>query len=191
MGSSLNIEITIKPITSEEDFPRCAQLSDEALKPDGLHEFKARYGGIGVYKETIEKLTKDFRENPATCRMFKAVISLPNQSSIGHPEASGEAGGELIVGFTHWHYGYLHVPKMDPFAIRRAPEEAASLDIGVTSIAVAETSTRTNGDDGVTEDVSSLEQPKPFYSNPDRELARKLGNIYIRAIRGKRHVCEL
>src|SRR5258708_1830016 len=113
------IQITIKPITSEADLPRCAHLADIGLKADGLHEFKARYGPKGVYEETLEKLTQELRDNQRTCRLFKAVISSPSppgQSRAGDAEVTNESTTEFIVGFTHWHYGYVEFPKMDPFA---------------------------------------------------------------------------
>ncbi|KAJ9608812.1 hypothetical protein H2200_006583 [Cladophialophora chaetospira] len=198
-ASPRGIEITIKPITSESDLPRCAHLTDIALKPDGFREFKNRYGGRSLYEETLEKLTEAFRNHPATCRIFKAVVSVESradQSTTGYEVASDGAGAELIVGFTHWHLGYIEFPKMDPFAIQRKPAETPTLDTGLTNIAVAEaggqklhTDAEADGNDSVNENATKPTKPKPFYSAPDRELARKLGNTYIRTIRGKRHVC--
>ncbi|EXJ64687.1 hypothetical protein A1O7_01025 [Cladophialophora yegresii CBS 114405] len=180
-------EVAVKPITSEADLPFCARLADRAVKPDPFHEFKARYSSQNVYEETLQKLTESLRDDRGKYCLLKAVV--PASSRSGADDA------EIIVGFAQWRRGYVEVPKMDPFATRKAPETNTSLDIGIPCVASAEA--KEHGTPGAdTTDLGSVAGAKvqnprktqPFYSNPHDELARKLMNTYIGTMRGKRHV---
>jgi hypothetical protein len=176
--------ISIKPITSEADLPRCAHLADVALKPDGLHEFKTRYGSKSLYDETLGALTDALRDEQKRFRLFKAVVTAP----------TSESDEEVIVGFAHYRCGYVDVPKMDPFAPRRQLETLSPV-ADVTAVAVADTNGAATLPAIPTNviDAKNAEsgKPKPFYADPTKELSRKLGNVYITSIRGKRHVCKL
>jgi hypothetical protein len=174
--------ITIQPITSEDDLPRCAQLADIGLKPDPLHEFKARYSPHNVYDETLEVLTDALHDERQRFRLFKAVVKEP--AAIGGEEM------EVIVGFTQWKYGYLDVPKMDPFTPRKQAAEHSDLQTPVTSVAAVETTNCAFVPVTPNETEKSKEE-NPFYSNPHDEISRRIGNSYIRNIRGKKHVCAL
>lgn len=203
MGSLLpptGLSITIKPIISVADLPECARLTDIALKPDAFHEFKARYNSSGIYQETLQKMTEALHDDRQRYHLFKAVIpnsSLTEDQKAPDLETSNEMDSEAIVGFTQWRYGYLEVPKMDPFAVRKEPDKSSSPDAGVTTIAIAEANgpvfpagSPFNNDHVASEDSASPTKPKPFYSNPHDEMSRKVMNEYIRAIRGKKHVCK-
>ncbi|OAP57638.1 hypothetical protein AYL99_08376 [Fonsecaea erecta] len=197
--------ITIKPITSEADIPICATLADAALKPDGLHEFRKRYSK-NVYDNTVDKLTDALRDDRGRFSLFKAVLSTtPSNDRRGDPndtvetentQAQGEH--ETIVGFTLWRKGYLEVAKMDPFAPKNETTEGAFIDTSVINVPISEgvntdatadiptiPTTQVSGDGASGPEKA---KPKPFYANPDEELFRKLGNAYVSAIRGKRHL---
>ena len=194
------LQITIKPITSEVDLPDCARISDIALKTDPLHEFKARYGISGVYLETLDRLTESLRDERGRFRLFKAVVSLPlAQGEETKSETDAPERAETIVGFTHWRYGYVEVPKYDPFAPQKGTEKDPGFETGVTNVALAgENGQRTHSATPPSHEVESVSTPgpakseksKPFYRNPHDELGRKLGNAYIGTIRGKRHLCK-
>ena len=197
------LQITIKPITSEADLPICAHLADVALKGDGLHEFKTRYNSVSVYQEALEKFTESLRDDRGRFRMFKAVVpssSIPksDRSILDTPGTSEEAGTETIVGFTQWRYGYVEVPKMDPFAPRKELDKDSSVEAGMTGMAIAEPMGQSNPP-ALSQNSSSVavnrtagsDKPKPFYTDPHEELRRKLSNAYIVSMRGKKHVCKL
>ncbi|KIY01549.1 uncharacterized protein Z520_03101 [Fonsecaea multimorphosa CBS 102226] len=188
----LTTTITIKPITSEADIPACATVADAALKADGLHEFRRRYSK-NVYDNTVEKLTDALRDDRGRFFLFKAVVSPARTAQT----ANTEAQEETIVGFTLWRKGYVEVPKMDPFAPKKETTESATTDTSTINVPITEgvnaesavdiqtiPTTQISGD-GATGPAT---KPKPFYANPDAEVARKLGNAYIGAIRGKRHL---
>src|ERR1700743_1658977 len=145
LSSTKSLEVTIKPITSEADLPHCARLADIALKPDGLHEFKTRYGTRSVYQETLEKLQECLDDDRGSFRLFKAVVSSSSiaKSSDGGTinfQTSNEPNAETIVGFAQWRYGYVEAPKMDSFQPQKKTTQGSSLEDGVTSVAVADTS---------------------------------------------------
>ncbi|KIW35256.1 uncharacterized protein PV07_01961 [Cladophialophora immunda] len=196
--------IVIKPITSEADIPVCAKLADAALKPDGLHEFRNRYSK-SVYDNTVEKLTDAIRDDRGRFFIFKAVVSpaprkdrtadLNSTAEVPNNEVQGEE--EVMVGFTLWRKGYVEVPKMDPFAPKNETTEDATVATSITNVPISEgidaesaTDVLTTATPGISGDGAAGPggKPKPFYANPDAELARKLGNAYVGAIRGKRHL---
>jgi hypothetical protein len=205
MGSPSSLpgsKVAVKLVTSEADLPVCARLADIALKPDPFHEFKARYCSKNVYEETLEKITEALRDDRGRYCLLKAVVpasstSESEQSTAQTTQGSGADAAEIIVGFAQWRCGYVEVPKMDPFAPRKEPERSPSVDAGVTNVAVAEVNGQDTGS-AVSADmdliaagkVESSRKTHPFYSNPHDELARKLMNVYIGTMRGKRHVCK-
>ncbi|OQV03827.1 hypothetical protein CLAIMM_08818 isoform 1 [Cladophialophora immunda] len=198
--------IVIKPITSEADIPVCAKLADAALKPDGLHEFRNRYSK-SVYDNTVEKLTDAIRDDRGRFFIFKAVVSptprkdrnadLNSAAEIPNNKVQGEE--EVMVGFTLWRKGYVEVPKMDPFAPKNETTEDATVATSITNVPISEGIDAESATDVLTTATPEISgdgaagpggKPKPFYANPDAELARKLGNAYVGAIRGKRHLCR-
>ncbi|OCT44153.1 hypothetical protein CLCR_00683 [Cladophialophora carrionii] len=200
LSLSPSSNVAVKPIASEADLPFCAHLTDRALKSDTFHEFKARYCSQNVYEETLQKLTESLRDDRGRYCLLKAVVPASSviasdQSKEQTAQQSRADDAEIIVGFAQWRCGYVEVPKMDPFAARKAPETSPSLDLGVTSVAVAEENGH-NTPSPVSTDLRSVAGGKvetskkiqPFYSNPHDELVRKLMNTYIGTMRGKRHV---
>ncbi|KIW49867.1 hypothetical protein PV05_11508 [Exophiala xenobiotica] len=176
------IKYIIKPITSESDIPTLSYLSDLALKPDGFHAYRERYAPLNVYDDCFDKLTKAFRNTRAQSALFKVVL-VPN-SDDGEVE-------ETIIGFSQWKLGYAEVPKVDPFAVKRKPREDAVVEQSMSGVVVAESSVE--GEPPRIETRPTKEEklkPKPFYSDPFEELARKLFNCYLSNIRGKRHLCK-
>lgn len=177
--------IEVEPITSHSDIPTLAAITDLALKSDGYHEFQARYAASPIYETTHKKLTEALDDDRKRYHMFKAV-SIPTSDADGPP---------VIVGYTQWRLGYVETPKMDPFARSglktESKGEKSSFEADVSNVTISEdikeelTLPRETVKDAST---SSL-RPKPFYSNPDEELSRKVGNAYISAMRGKRHLC--
>ena len=193
--------ITIRPITSETDLPRCAHLADIATKPDGLHEFKTRYGSKGIYCEALERMTEALRDERPRNFLFKAVVplkSISDSSLSGQQESqSSDEAAETIVGFTQWRLGYIETPKMDPFAPREAKKASLGFEAGPTNVVVAEASSQENagditmnGEANTGDEVPDLKKLKPLYSNPHAELGRRVSNVYIGTIRGTRHVCK-
>lgn len=187
-------DITIKPITSEEDLPICAYLADVALKPDGLHEFKARYGTANVYTETLARLTESLHDQQRF-RLFKAVV--PSHLAQHESPSVGADPSETIVGFAQYRYGYIETSKVDPFKPQQETPDSLSPRITATNVTVPETDKQPSVNDSsdkddliVPEGALTTQIPKPFYSDPDAELGRKLGNAYIGTIRGKRHICK-
>lgn len=187
-------DITIKPITSKEDLPICAYLADIALKPDGLHEFKARYSAANVYNDTLAKLTESLHDQQRF-RMFKAVV--PSHLAQHESPSVGADTSETIVGFAQYRYGYIETSKVDPFKPQQETPDTLSPKISVTNVTVPEANEQPSVNDDsnkngliTPESALTTQIPKPFYSDPDAELGRKLGNAYIGTIRGKRHICE-
>lgn len=213
-------KILIRPIASELDVPILAGLADTALRPDSFYEFRTRYGAQSVYSGNEQKLTNAIRDTTGRYFLFKAVLAPdpdpgpdigPEFEAQVQPEgeerrgqeisasASATATGETIVGWALWRMGYLETPKMDPFAPKKTPDSnsGASLETDVTNVAISDSSDRAEAagvqpSSKTTDDVGAERPPpsKPYYSNPDDEVARKLSNLYIRTIRGKRHICK-
>ncbi|EXJ81557.1 hypothetical protein A1O1_07621 [Capronia coronata CBS 617.96] len=179
------VEITLKRVTSESDIPTLAHLSDLALKPDGFHEFRRRYGAKSPYDDSVEKLTRAMRDDKGQYFMFKAMIKSKAAVDLELPEQPRHSEKEIIVGFSQWRIGYVETPKMDPFAPRRQVAHSGTFEAGVSNLAISEERNAEQAD-GV--DLNDKQRMKAFYSNPNDELARKMGNVYIETIRAKRHV---
>lgn len=186
--------IEIKPVTSVADIPALSKISQLALENDPMWEFRARCGAPPIYDHAMKKLTAAFN-NPARSKIFKAVV-------VSDTAAEGDVGrqNETIVGYSEWMLGYLETPKMDPFAPKEKLSESGTAAVpfanNVLNVATSEAKEKQAGDvtaalDGIASNGDHVSQkPKPFYSNPDQEVSRKMGNAYIRAIRGKRHLCK-
>lgn len=186
----LGTKIEIRPVTSVADIPTLAKISELALKDDTLFEFRARCGAKPIYEGTMEKLTAAVN-NPARFKLFKAVV-VPATAADGNVDQD-----ETIVGYTQWMLGYLETPKMDPFAPK---PQSSGTDASTTSEADVLNITTSEANEKQADDVvaaleaisldNTSKKSKPYYSNPDQEHSRKMGNAYITAIRGKRHLCE-
>lgn len=181
-----SVNITIEPVTSESDVPTLARLADIALTPDSFHAFRERYGSQSVYDNCVEKLTRSLRDGRGGHFIFKAVLETGSRSDEG---SSGETPG-TIVGFSQWSLGYVETPKVDPFASDRRRVKSPGFEAGVANATVGEAGEQGEAAGIKTRNSPSDGQSKPFYSNPDAEVARKLGSIYISTIRGKKHLCE-
>ncbi|KEF60189.1 uncharacterized protein A1O9_05039 [Exophiala aquamarina CBS 119918] len=189
--------IEIKGVTSVADIPALSKISKLALENDPMWEFRARCGAPSIYDHAMQKLTAAIN-NPARFTVFKAVV-VP--SSVGAGEVDQQS--EIIVGYSQWMLGYLETPKMDPFAPEEKPAGSgsgsananAAFEASIPSVGASEAKEKqTGGLDAALEAIASndnhaFQKSKPFYSNPDHEVSRKMGNAYIRAIRGKRHLC--
>lgn len=179
-------KIIIKPITCLADIPKLAEISQLALENDSMFEFRARCGAPSIYDVAMEKLSAAVN-NPAKFSMFKAV-AVPVNTSEGD-----ESQDEAIVGYTQWMLGYLETPKMDPFAPKQPPT-STTFEANMTNITTSEANEKPARDVLVALEASASRDPsddsKPYYANPDQDYSRRMGNAYIRAIRGKRHLCE-
>jgi hypothetical protein len=140
----------------------------------------------------MEKLT-DAVNNPARFTMFKAVV-VPAAAVDGNGNVDQD---EIIVGYTQWMLGYLETPKVDPFAPKdqsAGSGTTTTFEANILNVATSEYKEKQAG--GVVAALEAIDlddtsnQSKPYYSNPDQEHSRIMGNAYIRAIRGKRHLCE-
>lgn len=204
-------KIEIRPITSVADMPKLAEISRLALENDTMFEFRARCGAKSIYDIAIEKLTKAVN-NPARFSMFKAVLVPETTTTTTDGNADeDEDEDEVIVAYTQWMLGYLETPKMDPFAPK--DDKGPGNSGGGTAKTTATTTTTFEANicnittsevnEKVAEDVATAleavssndaaptyDDSKPYYSNPDQDYSRQRGNAYIKAIRGKRHLCE-
>lgn len=177
-----SVKYTIKPVTSEADLPTLAYLSDLALRSDPYREFRERYGPQSLYADTLEKLTKAMRNRSGQSSLFKVILV---SDSDEEPEK------ETVIGLSQWTLGYLNVPKVDPFAIKRNNDVQSSTSHPVPNAVVAEPDEQGEAE-GVDIAVPKQERsPKPFYSNPLDEHTRKVWNSCITQIRGKRYMCKL
>lgn len=207
-------KIEIRPITSVADIPKLAEISRLALEDDTMFEFRARCGAKSVYDMAIEKLTRAVN-NPTRFSMFKAVL-VP-ATAMATDEHDDQKEDEVIVAYTQWMLGYLETPKMYPFAPKDAAAAAnepgnsggntsttttntTTFEANISNITTSETTEKVAGDvatalEGIaSNDAAAAAAPrddsKPYYSNPDQDYSRQMGNAYIKAIRGKRHLCK-
>jgi hypothetical protein len=180
-----SVKFTIRPVTSETDVDTLARIGDLSLKTDAFSTFRERYAK-SIYDDFFEKITESLRDTKGQYFIFKAVLVSDHD----------EEDEETMVGFSHWRLGYVQVPKVDPFAIKREPIEKATsetleAEAEVSNVAVAETD---NGREAAgivaNHDPTRPPKSKPFYSDPYVEVSRKLFNSYIGTIRGKRHLCK-
>lgn len=163
-------EVRIEPLTSAADIPVCAQLCTDAVRPDPFHAFLERYSPEPFYDNTVVRLTDAINPNNKTDFAFKAVLSVDD----------GEGGTrDEIVGVSHWYYGYVVVPKVDPFA-KKVVEQGD--EIGPEEIAV--------GDEEGSLEVNKGSPKKVDKEKVMYEVQRQHGNLYISKIRGKKHVCK-
>ncbi|RVX69859.1 hypothetical protein B0A52_05693 [Exophiala mesophila] len=179
--------VEIHPITNEADIPLLASITDLALLDDGLREFQARYGQMSLYETTCRKLINAFHDKQKRYHMFKAVLVPASDESNCEP---------TIVGYAQWRLGYIETPKVDPFAIRSTAINSSDHPLvieadgsDVTPLEPAEQQSPTTLQ-AIRQTTTPAQDTLPFYSNPDEELSRKVGNAYISAIRGKRHLCK-
>ncbi|KIV90620.1 hypothetical protein PV10_07905 [Exophiala mesophila] len=177
--------IEIHPITNEADIPLLASITDFALLDDGLREFHARYGQTSLYETTCRKLTNAFHDKHNRYHIFKAVLVPASNESNCEP---------TIVGYAQWRLGYIETPKVDPFAIKSTAINSSDHPVVieadrsiVTLLEPAEQQSPTILQ-AIRQTTTSTKETLAFYSNPDEELSRKVGNAYISAIRGKRHL---
>lgn len=184
---STSTKIAVRPVTSETDVPKLAHLADLALKPDAFHEFRRRYSSRNIYDDCVEKLTESLRDGCGRYFLFKAILA-PDPDS----EGGGDGGQETIVGFTQWRIGYVETPKMDPFAPNKASAKGQRFETGVSNVTVSEGEEQGEAAGLASHQIGGggLTESKPFYSDPDAEVSRKLSNSYIGSIRGKRHLCK-
>jgi len=170
-----------------------------------MWEFRARCGALPIYDHVMKKLTAELNR-PDRYKIFKAV-AVPDTAAQSD---AAEQQQETIIGFSEWMFGYLETPKVDPFAPKEKSSEsgtfaaaaaaaAATFPNNVLDPAASEAGGAKQLGDVVTarEAVASAskndhesKKSKPFYSNPDQEVSRKMGNAYICAIRGKKHLCK-
>lgn len=179
--------IEIHPITNEDDIPLLASMTDLALLDDGLCEFQARYAQTPVYETTRRKLTNAFHDKQNRYHMFKAILV---------PSSDGQRCEPTIVGYAQWRLGYVETPKMDPFAIKSTAiasgDQPSAFEADASNVTVPEKTGQQSPTilQAMRQTTAPAREPPPFYSNPDEELSRKVGNAYISAMRGKRHLCK-
>lgn len=176
-----SVKYIIKPVTSEADLPTLAYLSDLALRPDPYWEFRERYDTQSVYNDTLQKLTNAMRNQSGKTSLFKVVLI---------SDSAEESEKETVIGLSQWRLGYLNVPKVDPFAIKKNNDEPSSAAHPLPNAVVAEPNDQGEAE-GV--DIAAAKQEpnlKPFYSDPLEEHGRKVWNSCITHIRGKKFMCK-
>ena len=148
------------------DIPELAQLCVLGLEGDGRVEFVEKYGKKDTYQDGVEKFTENMSD-PNT-HIFKVMMQVAG-------------GAEVLVGLSKWYVGFLDIPKTDPFAekpvkdVRDVTETVAeeALEEG----GIVRPGTFSTGVDGQYRDA-----------NPYVDMVRRMGNVYVGAIRGKKHV---
>ena len=164
--------LRIEEVTDLQLVPELARLTDLALQPDGFYAFANAYAPKSIYEETVDRFTSAI-EDPKSY-VFRAVLT-----------TVGEDGTrtDQLVGLSQWYVGYLIVPKVDPFAPKLSEARAENVpDVADIATAGASEKARTVDKTMRTESGTS---PNPFDA-----VGRELGNSQIRAIRGKRHICQ-
>ena len=166
-------ELRIVPVTDPADIPELAHLFTLSLKGSSFEAFIEKYGKKNVYDDAVDKIGSSLKdENHHT---FKALLSTKT--------AEGEQL-EKVVGLAQWFFGYIVLPKTDPFASTQAVSKDKDPTIPVTATDVAVESTGNASVEWLnTEDGSAT--PDPY-----TEHVRKMSNVYIGTIRGKKHVCK-
>ena len=167
------MEVRIERITSVADIPACAQLCYDAVVGDPLLEYMDRHGGVSFYDETVTRISDAIAPTNTTDFAFKAVMNVPD----------GNGGTrEEIVGVTHWFYGYVQVPKVDPLNPQKIVQKAAEIPVDDVVLGSGENSPSTP-----TESQMVVKNSAEAMA----ELSRQHGNAYVGTIRGKKHICEL
>ncbi len=170
--------ITIHPVTRPTDLPTLASIFDNALQSSGdaFHTIIDRYSGQTVFEDTVDKLTKALN-NPQSEFVFKAVETTRS--------SNGDLISEQIVGVSQWFVGYIELPKYDPFspspATSQPSEEAKGEAAGAPPLAIPVSE---NSDSQINPALIPEPTEIDFYAR----FIRPMRNIYIAAIRGKRHV---
>ena len=164
--------LDIEEVTDLHHVLELARLADLALQPDGFHALVNKYGPKTIHEDTFDKLTAAI-EDPQS-HVFRAVLTTIDDDGTAKKH---------LVGLAQWYVGYLIIPKMDPFAPKNAPAEADKMT-DVNEIATAEAN-------GKASTIETAVKIKPEINpNPLDAVTRESGNSHIRAIRGKRHICE-
>lgn len=160
--------LRIEEVTDLQLVPELARLTDLALQPDGFHAFANAYAPKSIYEETVDSFTAAI-EDPKSY-VFRAILTTVGEDRTGTNQ---------LVGLSQWYVGYLIVPKVDPFA-RKLSEPRAENAPDVTDIATA----------GANEKARTMKIESGTSPNAFDAVGRELGNSQVRAIRGKRHICQ-
>lgn len=168
--------LTLKPLTSENDVLALAEINDRALDGDPLFkQWMAMFTERTEYSSAVQAVTEAITD--PEYRVIKAVI--PDSKS---------ADGEQIVGFIHWFCGLIKLQQVDPFAVQPEPPKEPTVDVRDVGSTMAE---------DLAQKAADLKTP-PGPTQEEIVRARRLEkgekkyvetrNHYITAIRGKRHM---
>ena len=118
-------------------------------------------------------------EDPCS-KVFKAVK--PSRNAVADGQIEGEESEEL-VGLSQWYVGYVNVPKVDPFASKDKGDDGKTTKVPAGSFFATP-----DPAPAATVGGNAPETETDKKKNPSDELTRRIGNTYISAIRGKKHV---